>query len=129
MKRECVVWDHFFAPPQEFKEFVESLGYKIIASRFVDDVNFDPRVIQYVKEHSNWHAWDKCKYAMRGAPSSDFKIGFAGAAFVVVVDTDRQWTLGYHNGDVPYVKYVIPHVSKYGQYEAHTVTETEDEPV
>jgi hypothetical protein len=129
VKRECVVWDPFFVPPQEFKEFVESFGYRIVAFRFVDDVNFDPRVVQYVKEHSNWHAWDKCKYAMRGAPSSDFKIGFAGAAFVVVVDTDIPWTLGYHNGGVPYVKYIIPYVSKYGQYEAHTVTETADEPI
>lgn len=53
-------------------------------------MSFDPRIVQYVKDHNDWHAWDKAEYAMRGAPSSRFKIGFAGTATVIEVDTDKM---------------------------------------
>jgi len=113
--KECVIFGHFFIPPKDFKEFYESIGYSDSDIVINEDMSFDPRIVQYVKDHNNWHAWDKAKYAMRGAPSSLFKIGFAGAATVIEVDVDRTWKIGYHNGDVPYPIYIEIKRSKYGR--------------
>lgn len=82
-----------------------------------EEMSFDPRIVQYVKDHNNWHAWDKAEYAMRGAPSSRFKIGFAGTATVIEVDTDKMWYIRHSNGDVPYPAYVKVEKSKYGRVE------------
>lgn len=115
--KECVIFDRHFIPPQEFKEFYESIGYLDYDVGMSEDMSFDPRIVQYIKNHNNWHAWDKAKYAMCGAPSSQFKIGFAGAATVIEVDVDKTWTIRYSNGDVPYPSYVKIEKSKYGRIE------------
>lgn len=97
--KECVVFDGF-CPTDDF------MPLYLEANCLCREYTFDERVVQYVKDHSNWHAWNKAKYAMRGRPTMERKIGFAGAATVIEVDVDRPWTIKYLNGDVPYAAYL-----------------------
>ena len=111
--RECVVFDHWFVPPEEFREFFEQRGYQSSDMLQNGKMNFDPEIVQYIKDHANWHSWDKAKYSMKGARSSDFKIVFAGAATIIEVDTDRPWGIKYSNGDVPFPIYYAIRTNEY----------------
>lgn len=111
--KECVVFDAWFVPPEEFREFFEQRGYQPCDMLQFGKMNFDPEIVQYIKDHANWHAWDKMKYSMKGAHSSDFKIGFAGAATIIEVDVDRPWGIKYSNGDVPYPIYYAIRSNEY----------------
>lgn len=53
------------------------------------------------------------QWRVRGARSSDFKIGFAGAATIIEVNTDRPWGIKYSNGDVPFPVYYVIRTSEY----------------
>lgn len=68
--KECVIFASHFVPPQEFKDFYESIGYLDYDAGTNENMSFDPRIVQYVKDHNDWHAWDKAEYAMRGAIKS-----------------------------------------------------------
>ena len=111
--KECVVFDAWFVPPEEFREFFEQRGYQPCDMLQFGKMNFNPEIVQYIKDHANWHAWDKMKYSMKGARSSDFKIGFAGAATIIEVDIDRPWGIKYSNGDVPYPIYYVIRSNEY----------------
>lgn len=111
--KECVIFDTWFVPPEEFREFFEQRGYQSCDMFQLGKMNFDPEIVQYIKDHANWHAWDKAKYSMKGAPSCDFKIGFAGAATIIEVDTDRPWCVKYSNGDIPYPVYAYIRTNEY----------------
>lgn len=113
--REYVNFDAVFVPPKDFREFYHSLGYKDIDLFTNEDMRFDFRIIEYIKEHCNWESWGKAEYAMRGERSSDFKIGFAGVATIIEVDIDRNWYIGYLNGDVPYPIYLDIEIDKYNK--------------
>ena len=118
MKRECVVWSACFVPSEDFLEYIESLGYNIhdfIRFGVVGEMNFDPEIVQYVKDHADWNAWGDVEYAMKGTPSSEFKIGFLGAAYILEIDTDKTWQIRLNDRDVPYVKYITVKKTEYGQ--------------
>lgn len=110
MEREFVWVDGAFLPDAEFNSFLKSIGY-VNLDLLSFDCLFDERVVEYVKAHTN--LWGN---RMKGAKSSFYKIGFAGAASVLKVDTDRKWTIKYRNDDSPYVAYVEESVNKYGHY-------------
>lgn len=113
MIQECVAFDKVYIPDENFKKFYESLGYSEIDRTF-GKMNFDSRIIQYIKDNSNWHSYGEAKYSIKGAKSSRFKIGFCGAATIIMVDTEKQWVIGYSNGDTPYPIYIEMRVNEYG---------------
>lgn len=103
--QECAVFSKFFIPTKEFNDYLVHGG--IDWRLFIDDeVSFDPEVIQYVKDNSDWHSYGKAKYALRGMKTDAFMIGFCGTVTIIEVDIDRKWMLGYHNCDVPYPVYI-----------------------
>ena len=111
--KECVIFDSFFKAPEEFEEFYRQRGYTGIEMYLYGKMNFDPEIVQYVKDHADWHAYGETKYAMKGAPSYDFKIGFAGTATVIEVDIDRKWMIRYSHCDTPYPVYVEEKTNEY----------------
>lgn len=119
--RECVIFTHNFIPDERFKEFIETIGYgetDVLVNRITPGaINFDSRVIKYVKEHSNWHGWDKVEYSMKGASSTMYRIGFAGTATIVEVDTDLPWTVGWDDVDNPFIKYIRHNKYNYCSFE------------
>lgn len=108
--KECVIFTRNFIPDEKFKEFIETIGYgeaDILVNRIDPGaINFDSQVIEYIKEHSNWHGWDKVEYSMKGAPSTMYRIGFAGAATIVEINTDLLWTVGWDDVDNPFIRYI-----------------------
>ena len=96
--KECVVFDGFY-PTDDF------MPLYLEANCPCKQYTFDERIVQYVKDHNNWHSWDKAKYAIKGRPTIERKVGFAGTATVIEVDVDRPWTIKFSNGDVPYAAY------------------------
>lgn len=104
--KEVIIFDGCFVPTIDFADYCIKKGYRAIDFIGVSSMCFDPDIIQYVKEHSDWHAWGKAKYSMRGAKSTKFRIGFAGAATIIEVDIDRKWNIRYSNGGVPYPVYI-----------------------
>lgn len=115
MKRECVIWPVHFKPTYEFNKFITSLGYNHIPYKALSQINFDPRVIHYVKEHSDWNAWGYVDFAMRGQPSDKFVIGFCGAAYILEVDDDKTWIIRWRQCGVPFIRYITLHHTSYGQ--------------
>ncbi len=113
MIRECAVFSNVYLPDENFRKFYERLGYTEIDRTF-GKMSFDPRIIQYIKDNSNWHSYGEAQYSIRGAKTSLFKIGFAGAATIITVDTEKQWVIRYSNGDTPYPLYVEMKVNEYG---------------
>lgn len=51
--KECVVFDHWFVPPEEFREFFEQHGYQSNDMFQYGKMNFDPEIAQYIKDHAN----------------------------------------------------------------------------
>ena len=118
MKREFVVFSLNFFPTCEFSDYLESLGYNVFdinSVGFVNKLGADSRVVKYVKEHTNWTAYDHVKYALKGIESNSYRCGFSGAAFIIEADTDRSWELYWGNYDEPLVRYVDIKTSEYGQ--------------
>ena len=76
-------------------------------------MNFDPEIVQYIKDHADWHAYGEVRYAMKGAPTYEFKIGFAGTATVIEVDIDRKWMIRYSHCDTPYPVYIEEKTNEY----------------
>lgn len=103
--QECAVFSKFFIPTKEFNDYLVQRGFDWNLFR-KDEVTFDPEVVQYVKDNSDWHSYGKAKYAIRGMKTDLYSIGFCGTVTVVEVDIDRKWMLGYYNGDVPYPVYI-----------------------
>jgi hypothetical protein len=108
--QECAVFDTFFVPTKEFKEYLAQRGIDW-GSLIKDEVSFDPEIIKYVKDNSDWHSYGKAKYSIRGMETDLYMIGFCGTVTIIEVDIDRKWMLGYHNGDVPYPVYLDIEIS------------------
>lgn len=108
MIEEFVYFTKSFEPTDEFKTFCDNLGYNTIFSRklnnFVDlEVEkfvFDNRIVNFVKNHINYQ--DK---AMKGNISNRYKIGYAGIAYIISVDTSKKWIIAY-NSSTPNIKYI-----------------------
>lgn len=105
------VWFDFFRPTDEFKEFLESIGYGSHPTMFfyLSDLNFDERVVEYVKNHINFRG-----HSMKGRETSERLIGFYGTATVLEVETDQKWHIRYKNDDTPYVEYLAVKTDNYG---------------
>ena len=115
MEKEFIYFNTFFEPTEDFKNFYESIGYTkddIINS---SDAWFDDRIVKYVKEHLNHEMWNFNGKIMEGAKDYRFRIGFAGAAYPMVVDTDRPWRVTLNNDGSPAVKYIVMTTDKFGQ--------------
>lgn len=115
---EVAVFSDWFIPTVEFKEVLENIDYG-------ERVCFDPYVIEYIKKNKNYHAWGRCDYAIKGTPSADYKVGFAGAAYVIKVDVSKPWTIRWDNGDVPYPAYVIISSDAHNYTQVCTMPQTE----
>ena len=111
--KECVIFDAYFKPTEEFEKFYTELGYTIYDFYKFGDANFDNRIISYIKEYSDWRSDGEVRYALKGAESHLFKIGFSGLASVLEVDIDRPWVIKYTSRDTPYVDYVKLEVNSY----------------
>ena len=108
MIEEFVYFTKSFEPANEFKTFCDSLGYNTIFSRklnnFVDSevekFIFDNRIVNFVKNHSNYK-----EKSMKGNISNRYKIGYAGIAYIISVDTSKKWIIAY-NSSIPNIKYI-----------------------
>jgi hypothetical protein len=108
--QECAVFDTFFVPTKEFKEYLAQRGIDW-GSLIKDEVSFDPEIIKYVKDNSDWHSCGRAKYAIRGMKTSLTKIGFFGTVTIIDVDIDRKWMIEYDSCDVPYPVYLDIEIS------------------
>jgi hypothetical protein len=108
--QECAVFDTFFVPTKEFKEYLAQRGIDW-GSLIKDEVSFDPEIIKYVKDNSDWHSYGRAKYAIRGMKTSLTKIGFFGTVTIIDVDIDRKWMIEYDSCDVPYPVYLDIEIS------------------
>lgn len=93
MEREFVFTGDCFIFPEHFIEFGESIGYTKIDMTLnigfeCADIWWDPRIVEYVKSHFDWRG-----RFMQGAKSYKYRIGFAGAVYVLKVDTSKNWRL------------------------------------
>lgn len=111
--KEVIIFDRCFVPTMEFADYCMKKGYDITSFFGITPMCLDPDIIQYIKEHSDWHAWGRAKYSMRGAESTKFLVGFAGKATIIEVDVDRKWNIKYDNGDVPYPVYISLDVDEF----------------
>lgn len=125
MKKEFIYFNTFFEPAEDFKNFYESIGYTKSDIINSPDAWFDERIVKYVKEHLNREMWNFNGKIMEGAKDYRFRIGFAGAAYPMVVDTDRPWRVTLNNDGGPVVKYIRVSVDKFGQM--HFFVEEEEE--
>ena len=118
---EMVLFCSGFLPDTDFENFIVDCGYtvvNIVSTYFqISDINFDERVITYVKEHSNYVPYcHKDAIVLKGKPTYTRKIGFLGTAVLLEVDTNKTWTITYdHRDDHPIIKYQKVMVSPYGQ--------------
>ena len=125
MEKEFIYFNTFFEPTEDFKKFYESIGYTKSDIINSSDAWFDDRIVKYVKEHLDHEMWNFNGRIMRGANDYNFRIGFAGAAYPMVVDTDRPWRVTLNNDGGPVVKYIRVSVDKFGQM--HFFVEEEEE--
>ena len=103
--QECAVFNTFFVPTKEFKEYL--VQHDIDCGQLVkDEVSFDPEIIKYVKDNSDWHSYGRAKSAIRGMKTGLMKIGFFGTVSIIDVDIDRKWMIEYDSCDVPYPVYL-----------------------
>lgn len=110
MKKEILLYTRYFEPQDELVEYVKSLGY----NNFYDfEVQYDERVVQFVKERMTEKLWDYFIY--KGKKSYKFRIGFAGFVVVAEVDTDKDWIVQENNTGKPYIQYVKIVRNKYGK--------------
>lgn len=115
MKKEFIYFNTFFEPTEDFKNFYESIGYTKNDIIKTSDAWFDDRIVKYVKEHLNYEPWNFDGKAMKGAKDFRFRIGFAGAAYPMIVDVDRPWKIIFQNNDAPIVKYITMITDKFNQ--------------
>lgn len=115
MIEKFVYFTKSFEPTNDFKQFCESLGYIDIFSKKLNNITdtqietfvFDKRIVEYIESHKDFQ--DK---AMKGNISNKYKIGYAGLAYIVSVDTSKLWQVSYI-GSTPVAKYVnYKHTSK-----------------
>lgn len=59
--------------------------------------------------------WNFNGKIMEGAKDYRFRIGFAGAAYPMVVDTSKPWKVILQNDGSPVVKYIVMTTDKFGQ--------------
>lgn len=117
MIKECVIFSPNFRPPREFLNFILSLEYSYGDMWRMSDLNFDTKIINYIKEHKDWSGFGKVKYAMRGETSIDYKCGFSGTATIIEVDTSLTWGIEYDSCDNPYPIYYIFNKNSYNYIE------------
>lgn len=103
--QECAVFNKFFVPTKEFKEYLVQRGINW-GSLVKEEVSFDPEIIKYVKDNSDYHSYGRAKSAIRGMKTDLTKIGFFGTVTIIGVDIDRKWMIEYDNCDVPYPVYL-----------------------
>lgn len=115
MIEKFVYFTRGFEPTNDFKQFCESLGYIDIFSKHLNNLTenqieifvFDKRIVEYIESHKDFQ-----NKAMKGNISYKYKIGYAGLAYIVSVDTSKLWQISYI-GSTPTVKYInIRHTSK-----------------
>lgn len=93
MEREFVFTGDCYILPEHFIKFGESIGYTktdmTLNIGFESaDIWWDPRMVEYVKSHFDW-----CGRFMQGEKSYEYRIGFAGAVYILKADTSKYWRL------------------------------------
>lgn len=105
------MFDYCFEAPDEFLDYIKSLGYntKTYCRNF--DLMFDERVISFVEDRLvKFHG----NLIYKGKDSYKFKIGFAGHMQIGEVDTSKQWIIERDRYDMFKISYVSLISNKYG---------------
>ncbi len=108
---KAIIFDYYFEPPDELKNFCESIGYKDNDYSTNYDLMFDKRIVEFCEKRLN-NLWNEKVY--KGKESIKFKIGFAGAGYIRDIDTTKKWRIKYNNVDAPIIDYVDVVVNQYG---------------
>ena len=102
--QKVIIFSHF-KPTEEFDNFVKSLGYENPDYEYLNDMWFDETLIKYIEDNCNWHYYKHNDIpCIKGKDYYEFKIGFAGVASVIEVDTTKPWIIQKDN-DCPYAVY------------------------
>lgn len=107
MRKEIIFTSGIFELDDKFKKFLRGIGYTYLS----EEAREDARVIQFIKDNGT-SFWGYLVY--KGRESYNFKIGFAGFAYIINVDTSKQWILEYTDTDLRKVSYVKVNTSNNG---------------
>lgn len=109
---KAVIFSSWFEAPDELLEFCASIGHVFHHSGLDYKVCFDQRVVEFCEKHAET-LWDECVY--KGRTNYRFRIGFAGAAYIRDIDTNRKWRIVYNSVDAPVIQYIDVITDEFGK--------------
>ncbi len=105
---KAIIFNKYFEPPDELKNFCESIGYKDSDYSTNYDLMFDERVVEFCEKRLS-NLWNEKVYK-----DNKSKIGFIGAGYVRDIDITKKWRIKYNNVNAPIIDYVNIGVDRYG---------------
>lgn len=108
---KAILFNYFFKPTDELRDFCESIGYKNPDFSNDYDLMFDSRVVEFCEKRASFF-WGEKVY--KGKEDYNYRVGFAGAGYFRDVDTTKKWKLGRNHVDSLVVDYVDVCVNGYG---------------
>lgn len=117
-RKDIVFTSGIFELDDVFRSFLNSIGYKDLT----EEAREDEKVIQFIKDYGeNFRGY----LVYKGKPNFNFKIGFSGLAFIINVNTSKNWVLKMMNddSDLKAISYVSVNKSSNGEIYLNSTNE------